>query len=71
MELDPQQQIAVKQGVAVPVIVAQTECVVVRKDVYEQSLADGDPRNTYAAVLKAWDADDNDPQQYEEYLRDA
>ena len=71
MELDLQQQLAVKQGIAVPVIVAQTECVVVRKDIFEQSLTASDPRSTYGAVLKAWNADDDDPAQYEEYLRDA
>lgn len=71
MELSPQQQQAIHEGAAVPITVAQTDCVIVRKDVYEQSRADADPRWLYAAVLKAWDADDDNPAQYEEYLRDA
>lgn len=31
---------------------------------------DFDPRETYAAVLEAWDADDENPEQYLDYLRE-
>jgi hypothetical protein len=55
----------------VPIVINQTECVLVRKDIFERLQGDFDPRSTYAAVLKAWDADDDDPQQYQEYLRDS
>ncbi len=62
MHLTDQQQ-AIEHGDAVPVVVNQTECIVIRKDVYEKSRGDFDPRLTYAAVLKAWDADDDNPEQ--------
>ena len=71
MELTYEQQLAIQNGALVPILIGKAECVIVRKDVYEKSVADADPRSTYAAVLKAWDADDENPSQYEEYLRDA
>ena len=71
MNLTSEQQQAIAEGVPVPVIVNQTECILVRKDVFERIHDEFDPRLTYAAVLKAWDADDEDPAQYREYLRDS
>lgn len=29
-----------------------------------------DPREAYAAILRAWNADDENPEQYLEYLDD-
>ncbi len=71
MELTHEQQQAIQLGATVPLVVANTECVILRKDIYEKSLAEADPRSCYSAVLRAWDADDENPSQYEEYLRDA
>jgi hypothetical protein len=70
MDLTSEQQLAIQNGALVPILIGQAECIIVRKDVYEKSVADVDPRSMYAAVLKAWDADDENPSQYEEYLRD-
>ena len=70
MELSSEQQLAIQNGALVPILIGQAECIIVRKDVYEKAVIDIDPRLMYAAVLKAWDAEDENPSQYEEYLRD-
>jgi hypothetical protein len=61
----------------VPVDVDGRDCVVLRREIYDRvkrvldyDSGDYSPRETYAAVLKAWDQDDENPEQYLEYLRD-
>lgn len=62
MRLNNAQREALEQGEAVAVTVGQTECVILRKDVYERVKAvlfdDGemDPCAAYPAVLRAWDS---------------
>jgi hypothetical protein len=70
LNLTSDQQLAIQNGVAVPVTINDTECVLVRKDVFERA-DDFDPRPLYPSILKAWDADDENPDQYREYLRDS
>ena len=65
MTLTSEQQQAVKQGQAVPVIVDDTECVIVRKDVFERVKSVLDTVNTdtvYDLMERAIAEDDtNDP----------
>lgn len=68
MNLTNEEQRAVEGGRAVPVTIGQAECVVVRKDVYERTLVDVSPRQTYPSVLRAIDKDDKNTEQYLEYL---
>lgn len=59
-------------GSAVPVKVGDTDCVVLRRDVYDKVKdliyddSEMDPRDTYPAVLNAWDQGDS-LDDYESY----
>jgi len=54
VELTPDQLQAIAKGKPVPIVIDETECIVVRRDVYDEQ---GSVRDTYAAVLKAWDSE--------------
>lgn len=76
MTLTSEQQQAVKQGQVVPVIVDDTECVVVRKDVFDRVkniLSDNlDADTVYDLMEKVMAEDDaNDPllAGYQRYKR--
>ena len=62
MHLTPEQFQALQDGSAVPVIVEGREYVMVTREVYDRVKRvieydeSEDPRITYPAVLKAWDA---------------
>ncbi|MDB5385833.1 MAG: hypothetical protein JWM11_1479 [Planctomycetaceae bacterium] len=76
MNLTIEQIEAVKDGELVRIADSEIgfDCVVLRADVYERvktRAADcSDPRETYAAVLKVLDANDESTDQYLEYLDD-
>jgi hypothetical protein len=54
LELTPAQLQAVVRGEPVPIIIDQTECILVRRDVFE---GQDSVRDTYATAMKAWDMD--------------
>lgn len=59
MNLTEQEQQAIEHGKAVPVLVGRTECVVIRRDVFDRVrsvIDEDDPRQMYPAVLRAWDS---------------
>ncbi len=72
MILSADQLKALQSGSPVPVKLDGTDCVVLRKDLYDKVKgliyddSEMDPRETYPAVLAAWDQDDN-PDDYESY----
>jgi hypothetical protein len=66
MDLTSQQVEAIDHGAAVPIVVEGRSCVVLRQDVYDRvkrvtDFDDSDisPEETYAAVLAAWDQEDD------------
>ncbi len=72
MNLSGDQLKALQSGSPVPLNLDGTDCVVLRKDVYEKVKrliyddSEMDPRETYPAVLAAWDQDDS-PNDFECY----
>lgn len=78
MNLTNDQKQALEKGNAVPVTVDETRYVIVREDVFEKlkslpvAYDDGDfpISEIYPAILAAWDKDDENPEQYLEYLED-
>ena len=52
------QKLALDNGQPVPIVVDQTECVIVRRDIFEQS-KDLPVEESYSVVLEAWDAEGN------------
>lgn len=73
MTLSPDQLHALEGGQPVLLTVMGTPCIVVRQDVYERTVSSSGeetPRDSYAAVLKALDACDEDTEQYLAYLNE-
>ncbi|MEX0714949.1 MAG: hypothetical protein WD066_00100 [Planctomycetaceae bacterium] len=76
MELTREQHEAVEKGERVRVEIDGLDCAVVRWDIFETAQRilghadDDDPRATYPAILRAWDADDR-PGDYDVYRDDA
>lgn len=72
MNLTTEQQQAIVSGEAVEAAVNGVTCVVLRKDIYERVKrvlyddSEMDPRETYEAVLQAWD-DQGSPEDGELY----
>jgi hypothetical protein len=66
---------ALDHGEPVPVKIDDKECIVVQKHVFErlknQVFDDMSPREAYPAVLKVIDKDDENPDQYLDYLQDS
>jgi len=56
MKLTPEQQQSILQGNPVPIVVQNTDCFVVRRDLYERFTSLIAPEETYNAILEAWDA---------------
>ena len=77
MELTAEQLQTIENGEVVHVEVNGMSCVLVQEDVYNRVHAvfddDLDPRETYAAVLKAWDMDGSaeDAELYKDYGRNS
>jgi len=42
MQLNPDQKLALDHGQPVPLVVDNTQCVLIKRDVYEQNLTGGD-----------------------------
>lgn len=60
MELTIEQQAAIENGQAVEVVVGETRCVVVRREVFDRvkmALEELSPDETSQAVLASWDPD--------------
>jgi hypothetical protein len=74
MNISAEQKQAVESGQAVPLVVDGTACVLIRQDVFDRVKRivydDFDPEETYEAVLKAWD-EEEDPglDAYQDYKR--
>ena len=72
--LTDEERNALKGGEAVPIEIDGTRCVLVRQDIYDRGMAipngELDPKETYAAVLKAWD-EEPDPglDAYQEFKK--
>lgn len=72
MNLTKEQEKAIQSGQPIELELAGTTCVILPKETYCELLdMDLSVRETYATVLKAIDADDENPDQYLEYLKDA
>jgi hypothetical protein len=58
MNLTTEQKKAIDHGEAVPFTVEGRECVLMSREVYDRvkQVLDLDPRETYPAAIKAWDA---------------
>ena len=58
MNLTSEQKQAIDHGQAVPLTVEGRDCVLISRDVYDRvkRVIDEDPRETYPAAIKAWDA---------------
>jgi hypothetical protein len=59
MHLNPQQKQALDHGDPVLLVIDNTECVVIRKDVYEQGQDDFHPSETYPAIEKLLDREED------------
>ncbi len=77
MDLTSDQVLAIDHGDAVPVVIDGRSCVVLRQEVYDRvkrviAWDDSDlgPEDTYAAVVAAWDQEE-DPglDAYQDYKR--
>ena len=68
MTLTSEQRLAIKQGQPVSVVVDQTECVMIRKDVFERVQDASSPADTYAAIEAVLDQE-TDPglESYQHY----
>jgi hypothetical protein len=77
MILSADQLKALGQGEPIPVRIDDKDCVVVQKDVFDRlkGLLYDDtewiPRKAYPSILLAIDADDEDTDQYLDYLKDS
>lgn len=72
MTLTAEQRQAIQRGEAVSVTIDGNRCVIVREETLQdvQEAGEESPRSRYAAVLKAIDSDDENTDQYLEYLND-
>jgi hypothetical protein len=77
MILTADQLKALDQGEPIPVRIEDKDCVVVHKEVFDRLkglLYDNSewvPREAYPAILRAIDSDDEDTDQYLDYLKDS
>ena len=72
MNLTKAQQKAIQAGEPVEVEFAGKACVILPKETYCEMLeGESAVRETYGTILKAIDQDDENPEQYLEYLKDA
>ena len=70
MVISEQQIEAAKRGEPVHLQADDVDVVMLRADLFSQlqaGQAGGDPRAAYPAILRAWDQDDDTPEDYEEY----
>ena len=56
MNLSQEQQQSILHGNVVPVLIQNTDCLIIRRDIYDRFMSQLAPEDTYAAVLEAWDA---------------
>jgi hypothetical protein len=74
MQLTSAEQTALSQGHPVPIVLGGTECIVVRKDIFDktQQLVAGelDPRELYPMIISVL-AEEEDPglEAYQEFKR--
>lgn len=69
MNITREQILAAEQGEPVRIQTPDAELVVLRADLYDKlTNQNTSPRETYASVLQALDQDDDNPDQYLEYL---
>lgn len=72
MNISDMQIEAAKRGETIRLTADDVEIVMVRADIFDQRGSTSDnPRATYAAILKAIDEQDEDTEQYLEYLDEA
>jgi hypothetical protein len=73
MILSSDQLQSLELGESILIKIDNKECVVVPKDVFErmQETFVATPRETYAAVLQAIDTDEDDTDQYLDYLNES
>ncbi|HCS53904.1 hypothetical protein [Rubinisphaera sp.] len=59
MNLTGEQIQALAEGLTIPLVVEGREYVMVSREVYERvkQVLEDDPRSTYPAAMKAWDAE--------------
>lgn len=67
--LTPEDRATLSGGQPLRIVIDDIPCVVLREDLFDAAEAsDEDVRAAYPSVLRAWDADDENPEQYLEYL---
>jgi hypothetical protein len=68
VQLTSEQTLALKQGHPVSVLVDHTECVMMRKDVFERFQDEVSPSDTYSAIESVLDQEE-DPglESYQDY----
>jgi len=66
--LTPDDHDALLEGRPIRILVDDIPCILVREEVFEALPGPDDVRAVYPLILKAWDSDDEDPEQYFEYL---
>jgi hypothetical protein len=72
MNLTQEQEEAIQAGEPVEVELARKPCIILPKETYQEMReTEPSPRETYSNVLKAIDQDDENPEQYLEYLEEA
>ena len=59
MQLTPDQKQAINNGEPITLLIDHTECVVMRRDIFDKVKEAIDPEETYPAVLEAWDSTGN------------
>ena len=76
VNLSPEQRHALEQGEAVPVTVEQTECVLLRRDIYERVKkvvqcddSEFDPREAYPLVNEVMREDDEQDPLLDSYQK--
>ncbi len=68
MNISQQQIDAVESGKVLSIPLDETECVIIRKEVFEKVRNALEIEETYPAILEA--LDDENPEQYLEYLNE-
>ncbi len=67
MNITKKQIDAIERGEVVPITFDTTECVIIRREIFEKAHNALSVKETYPAVLEA--LDDESPDQYLEYLK--
>ncbi len=68
MKLTKEQSEAISRGEKVSIKVGDVDCILIREDLFEKIQQIRETEETYSAVIEA--LDDDNPEQYLEYLNE-